>query len=211
MRTLSRRIFNAIAGISLLAAVALAIAWSQSFPHAVSYRSLDFHWSSPRQRTSKLWSINTAFNTFKFWSEECRWTPASWDEGLHPSPIPVSSGGILNRLPVDYKGFASEGLNFTYVDYAQTSFSRRLGFAFHSQTMNFAPRTQHNWGFELPMWFALTILAIPPLIWLRLSYHRRRLHLRRERGQCAKCGYDLQGNVSGICPECGTTAQASVA
>ena len=23
-------------------------------------------------------------------------------------------------------------------------------------------------------------------------------------GRCAECGYDLTGNVSGVCPECGT-------
>jgi hypothetical protein len=23
------------------------------------------------------------------------------------------------------------------------------------------------------------------------------------RGQCERCGYDLRGNVSGVCPECG--------
>jgi len=28
-------------------------------------------------------------------------------------------------------------------------------------------------------------------------------------GKCIKCGYDLTGNVSGICPECGTTAQGT--
>ena len=26
--------------------------------------------------------------------------------------------------------------------------------------------------------------------------------LRRRMGQCAHCGYDLTGNVSGVCPEC---------
>ncbi|MDB5172513.1 MAG: hypothetical protein JWN51_1286 [Phycisphaerales bacterium] len=26
---------------------------------------------------------------------------------------------------------------------------------------------------------------------------------RRKRGLCIPCGYDLAGNVSGICPECG--------
>jgi hypothetical protein len=26
---------------------------------------------------------------------------------------------------------------------------------------------------------------------------------RRRRGLCIKCGYDLTGNVSGVCPECG--------
>jgi hypothetical protein len=28
--------------------------------------------------------------------------------------------------------------------------------------------------------------------------------LRRRSGQCAQCGYDLTGNLSGTCPECGT-------
>ena len=47
------------------------------------------------------------------------------------------------------------------------------------------------------------------LIWgciaIVLTYHRRerRRRDRRERGLCAKCSYDLTGNVSGICPECG--------
>jgi rubrerythrin len=27
---------------------------------------------------------------------------------------------------------------------------------------------------------------------------------RLARGQCGRCGYDLTGNVSGVCPECGT-------
>lgn len=31
----------------------------------------------------------------------------------------------------------------------------------------------------------------------------RRLKGRRRRGLCEQCGYDLRGNVSGVCPECG--------
>jgi hypothetical protein len=27
--------------------------------------------------------------------------------------------------------------------------------------------------------------------------------VRRDRGLCPACGYDLTGNVSGTCPECG--------
>ena len=30
--------------------------------------------------------------------------------------------------------------------------------------------------------------------------------VRRRRGQCVRCGYDLTGNTSGTCPECGTAA-----
>jgi hypothetical protein len=32
----------------------------------------------------------------------------------------------------------------------------------------------------------------------------RRWRRRLARGQCGLCGYNLRGNVSGVCPECGT-------
>lgn len=32
----------------------------------------------------------------------------------------------------------------------------------------------------------------------------RGLVQRARRGLCVKCGYDLTGNISGVCPECGT-------
>jgi len=40
---------------------------------------------------------------------------------------------------------------------------------------------------------------------LRRAARRRR---RESLGQCASCGYDLTGNVSGRCPECGRTSAA---
>ena len=44
------------------------------------------------------------------------------------------------------------------------------------------------------------LLALPPLWWL-YRYHRRGARL--DGGACDRCGYDLTGNVSGVCPECG--------
>jgi hypothetical protein len=53
---------------------------------------------------------------------------------------------------------------------------------------------------------ALTTLAVaPPALlaaWIG-SRGKRRRDARRRAGACLKCGYDLQGNVSGRCPECG--------
>jgi len=37
-------------------------------------------------------------------------------------------------------------------------------------------------------------------IWSRLRYSG----LRRQMGLCVRCGYDLTGNMTGTCPECGT-------
>ncbi len=47
---------------------------------------------------------------------------------------------------------------------------------------------------------ALMALVLP-LLAIRRAV--RRQHWRR-RGACTACGYDLTGNVSGVCPECGT-------
>ena len=50
--------------------------------------------------------------------------------------------------------------------------------------------------------FALVLIAGS----IRFFYLRRsRLQRQRElRGDCLVCGYNLTGNASGICPECGT-------
>ena len=40
----------------------------------------------------------------------------------------------------------------------------------------------------------------PTVAFIRGPLRRRR---RRKRGECEECGYNLTGNVSGICPECG--------
>jgi len=50
-----------------------------------------------------------------------------------------------------------------------------------------------------------TLLLVTSIIrWreLRSEKHYRRLY-KREPGFCGRCGYDLTGNISGVCPECG--------
>jgi hypothetical protein len=43
--------------------------------------------------------------------------------------------------------------------------------------------------------------AYPAISFVRGPLSRRS---RRRRGLCLKCGYNLAGNTSGVCPECGT-------
>jgi len=43
------------------------------------------------------------------------------------------------------------------------------------------------------------------LAWIA-DYPNRILRQRIKQGQCIHCGYSLQGNVSGVCPECGASA-----
>ena len=65
------------------------------------------------------------------------------------------------------------------------------------------PRTRpatHTIAFPMRLPFALFALA--PATYFAAGVLRR--WRRRQRGECVACGYNLTGNVSGVCPECGT-------
>jgi len=54
---------------------------------------------------------------------------------------------------------------------------------------------------RLPLWLPLVLFALYPTIAFVRGPLRR--HRRRKKGLCVKCGYDLTGNMTGICSECG--------
>jgi predicted RNA-binding Zn-ribbon protein involved in translation (DUF1610 family) len=57
---------------------------------------------------------------------------------------------------------------------------------------------------RVPLWPVVLISAVLPVLRL-VRFVRSR---RRRPGLCPACGYNLAGNVSGVCPECGTAAGA---
>ena len=54
---------------------------------------------------------------------------------------------------------------------------------------------------HVPLWLPLLVFLVFPAVAFIRGPLRRWRH-RRE-GFCAECGYNLTGNVSGVCPECG--------
>ena len=60
----------------------------------------------------------------------------------------------------------------------------------------------HSSQILVPHWFLTLIFAILPAIWL-LKWNKRR---KLAPNACPGCGYDLTGNESGVCPECGVGA-----
>jgi hypothetical protein len=55
---------------------------------------------------------------------------------------------------------------------------------------------------QIPFWTLFAFLSILPLGWVV-----RRLTVDEGSGLCEACSYDLTGNTSGICPECGTALE----
>jgi|GEM_PF-2856401 len=63
----------------------------------------------------------------------------------------------------------------------------------------------------LPCWAIQIPLIVATGLLLRPWWRQRRAMRWLGEGKCAKCGYDLTGNVSGVCPECGTAVAAKPA
>jgi hypothetical protein len=52
-------------------------------------------------------------------------------------------------------------------------------------------------------WKVVALLAFLPSIWLCLSRKKA-----TSANDCRDCGYNLTGNTSGVCPECGTAVKS---
>jgi len=62
-------------------------------------------------------------------------------------------------------------------------------------------RTFGSTSASFPHWVPVALFSMAPAVSVAEAYRRYR---RRCRGLCWECGYDLTGNESGVCPECGT-------
>jgi hypothetical protein len=81
----------------------------------------------------------------------------------------------------------------------------RIGWVLYDPFVNSTLGWQPSYAFDrsgrviLDLWQPLLIMIVLTAIaWLANRF-------RFPVGHCQKCGYDLRGNLSGVCPECGTT------
>jgi hypothetical protein len=69
----------------------------------------------------------------------------------------------------------------------------RLGFRYNV----YSDGSGYAWA---PLW---AIAAASGAVACAAGYRGWRRQRRSGHGRCPRCGYDLTGNVSGVCPECG--------
>jgi hypothetical protein len=64
---------------------------------------------------------------------------------------------------------------------------------------------ESKYSVDAPAWLVAVVLAsYPAWFVVRLKMEHKRKRNRHE--VCIQCGYNLMGNVTGVCPECGTRA-----
>ena len=76
-----------------------------------------------------------------------------------------------------------------------------LGFGWNGARLTWPGETVTDTAVVIPLWSVTLVTGALPIWWLfRLVRGDRRMR----GGLCHHCGYNLSGNTSGTCPECGT-------
>jgi hypothetical protein len=130
------------------------------------------------------------------------------DELEHLSPggrlvMLISKNGRLDVLYLaewrdDQPGFSY--LQGSPAGYGGTDYSKRV--------LGFGAGVQLNGGrfVNIPYWFLAGLAAVPPAA-LLVKFRGCRRRVRRRRGLCPACGYDLRASPD-RCPECGEVSSS---
>jgi len=125
------------------------------------------------------------------------------------------SGGLVRFSITDWSSLVSVGsstsqgwmLRHTRTD-IPFEFPESLYFGWFNYHWNYVDSLKvRYYELTIPNWFLTLIFAVLPAIWLFKWNKRRKLGPNA----CPSCGYDLTGNESGECPECGETTKAEAA
>jgi len=111
--------------------------------------------------------------------------PADWS--IWPGPGSMSGGVGKPTRTIKNPLFEWEHTRYGDVTYRMASYS--------------GVQTTSQGHVRIPLWGPMVLFLLYPAINLVRGPLRR--WRRRRKGLCLRCGYDLRGNASGVCPECG--------
>jgi len=141
---------------------------------------------------------------------------ASWTNASGESSVGIGGGAvslIWTHEPIHHRDTpatdsqAARGLTIrhrvdVYFRYSPGWKAGRSRIAAVRWTPRTGTVTRQTW-IDIPLWMPLAGVAFPTGV-LCLANRRRRMA-----GHCRRCGYDLTGNESGVCSECGEEISAT--
>ena len=229
---MKRRLFNLVLFLFLGAVVNVAVAWGSSvligFEETIN--DIRAHRSTP----VGSWNIETfhRFSAFRVeWARYRKLTPNNYFSG---GPLPEN----LVPIWIKYDPKLNENRKFEFWAAEARGWPLLILWSKTAIWYKALDGTRHHLptesGIELslspfkggmaiipkvlplrPIWpgFAINTIFYAAILWLlSLGPFTARRMIRRKRGHCIKCGYDLRGNSgdSGgdVCPECGFTITA---
>jgi len=191
-----RRVFHlgsAISALFCLAAVLLLVRsyWVADDIRRDSY-SVGANWA-------KVWTVEAYCDRGEL--------SLGYERDTNPNPQKAMSGvnwfwyvDVDPPTPTRFKRSVRGGSVFGNLA-GQTVYLTWHGFEFSywpSRTWGSPPPGYSNRRTEIhvPFWFLAAITSLLPLAWI--NWKRK-----QKPGHCRNCYYDLTGNTSGVCPECG--------
>ncbi len=201
---MKRRLFKLVLFLLLGAIVNVAVAWECAL-----WSQIAVHWNTSTTRWERLvpdsWPPPSSESSWRGFGVDIRQT-VSW------SPTPKEgkgSSGISGWFQVDiYRA----GWPFRSMVGDERRGPAPLGGSEQSRIVSFGPQWSNRGLRSLPLhpiWpgFAINTIFYAAILWLLTfgPFTVRRM-IRRKRGHCIKCGYDLGHADHRACPECGAAA-----
>jgi hypothetical protein len=179
----SERLLARASAVCLLLGLATAALWARSFWWSVSLR-----FGGPA-RPSVIWSaggrlIVSAGVSYESGTTGWRWrTHRTYEDNPWEAAIP----GVARRM-------WARG-DFGYVEGS---------YPLPAVPGGPPPARERFRMLVFPTWIPPLLLWLLPAWWFPRRWREVRTRYRAARNVCARCAYDLRGNTSGVCPECGT-------
>jgi hypothetical protein len=172
-----RRIFNFAAAVSLALCLGTVGLWVRSYQAKIQIVQIIYNPTTARY--GQNWILNS--------------------EGV------LMAGGLRETLPPraqsELKGRTiSPFIVWTNAPVPQTALER-LGVYVHVDHIPQFGSKSTKFRFGVRHWILVSLLAFLPVRW---SVGKIKRHQYCDGDCCTSCAYSLKGNVSGVCPECGT-------
>lgn len=140
------------------------------------------------------------------WALEVAWSDGNFQFNYgHGNVTGQPEGKPETSFHVNHFPYGQQNETFSYGN--QITNPPWLGFQF-SRLSNWSNDSSERWeqgygqlSIGFPAWFVIVVSMILPL--MNIGRKQGKRDRRAQMGLCIYCGYNLSGNTSGVCPECG--------